>query len=83
MPVRLQYEEQDVTICPGDYLIGDLNGVVCLPQDLADRAIALLGSQAEADQNIAIDLMQGKSFQEASKEHRAHVKKAEDLERFQ
>ena len=62
-------------IHPGDYLIGDLNGVVCLPKDLAEKAIELMGSQLEADDRIAGDLEQGRSFQDASKEHRANVKK--------
>lgn len=77
--MQLQSEGLAVTIRPGDYLIGDLNGVVCLPKDLAEKAVALMGYQVEADGKIARDLARGRSFQEASKEHRANVKKAEDL----
>ena len=66
-------------ISPGDYLIGDLNGVVCLPKQLAEKAVALMASQVEADERIARDLREGRSFQEASKEHRAKVKRVEDL----
>lgn len=33
--VKLQTEDQDIAIYPGDYSIADLNGVVVLPQDLA------------------------------------------------
>ena len=79
VPVRLQSEEQEATISPGDYLIGDLNGVVCLPNGLAEKAIALMASQVEADEKIAKDIQNGRTFQEASKEHRAKVKKVEDL----
>lgn len=79
MPVQLQTEDQDATISPGDYLIGDLNGVVCLPKTLAKEVVALIPSQVEADERIAKDIMQGKTFQAASKEHRAGVKKVEDL----
>lgn len=68
-------EEQEVTIDPGDYLIGDLNGVVCLPKYLAEKAVDLMASQVEADERIASDIKQGRSFAEASKEHRASVKK--------
>jgi regulator of RNase E activity RraA len=64
---------QDATISPGDYLIGDLNGVVCLPKGLAERAVALIGSQVEADEYIARDLKLGRTFSEASKEHRASI----------
>lgn len=79
VPVRLQSEDQESTISPGDFLIGDLNGVVCLPKGLAEKAIALMASQVEADEKIAKDLQNGRAFQEASKEHRAKVKQVEDL----
>ncbi|KAG4414848.1 hypothetical protein IFR04_011986 [Cadophora malorum] len=57
VPVQLQSPDQDATINPGDYLIGDLDGVV------------------EADIKVAEDLDRGVSFGEASKKHRAGVKK--------
>jgi len=46
---------------------------------LAEKAVALMASQVEADEKIARDLKHGRSFQEASKEHRANVKNVEDL----
>ena len=79
MPVRLQSEEQEATIHPGDYLIGDLNGVVCLPKGLAEKVVALIPSQVEADESIAADVNEGKTFADASKQRRARVKKPEDL----
>lgn len=79
MPVQLQSEHQGVTINPGDYLIGDLNGVVCLPKALADKVIALIPSQVEADEMVASDIAKGIPFAAASKERRAGVKGSEDL----
>lgn len=38
-----------------------------------------MGSQVEADEMIARNMKDGRTFQEASKEHRAKVKKVEDL----
>ncbi|KAF2236535.1 RraA-like protein [Viridothelium virens] len=73
-PVRLQSEDQEAVINPGDYLIGDLNGVVCLPQGLAEKALELMKSQVEADEKIGADIKKGRTFTEASKEHRAGVK---------
>lgn len=73
-PVQLQCEDQAAIIHPGDYLIADLNGVVLLPKDLAQRAIELLASQVEADERVAEDLKRGRAFSEAAKEHRASVK---------
>lgn len=78
-PLPLHSADQNATIHPGDYLIGDLNGVVCLPKELAEKAVALMASQVEADEKVAEDLKRGRSFQEASREHRAGVVKVEDL----
>ncbi|RFU29409.1 hypothetical protein B7463_g6923, partial [Scytalidium lignicola] len=71
VPVKLRSDEQDVTINPGDYIIGDLNGVVCLPRELAEKVAARLAPQAEADRLVALDLLAGVKFAEASKKHRA------------
>ena len=79
VPVRLQSEEQEAVVCPGDYLIGDLNGVVCLPKGLAEKAVMLMESQVEADKRIKRDLEGGRPFAESSREQRAKVMKAEDL----
>ncbi len=79
MPVRLQSEVQEAVVHPEDYLIGDLNGVVCLPRGLAERAVALMASQVEADERIKRDLEGGRPFGESSGVHRAGVKKVEDL----
>ncbi|GAM86468.1 hypothetical protein ANO11243_044820 [Dothideomycetidae sp. 11243] len=73
-PVRLQSDEQDAVINPGDILIADLNGVVCIPQDLAPRIVELMASQADADEKVAADIKAGKTFTDASKEHRSKVK---------
>ncbi|KAL9099344.1 MAG: hypothetical protein Q9163_005149 [Psora crenata] len=77
--VQLQSTGQDAVIHPGDYLIGDLNGVVCLPKQLADKVLALMPSQVEADEKIIHDIQQGRSFAEASKQHRSRVKTAQDI----
>ncbi|KAL8726773.1 MAG: hypothetical protein Q9166_006512 [cf. Caloplaca sp. 2 TL-2023] len=80
-PVTLQSPEQpDVIIRSGDYLIGDVDGVVCLPPALVATVLKLLPSQTAADQSIAKDLAQGKTFTKASKYHRAGVMTVEDLQ---
>ncbi|KAK4193263.1 ribonuclease E inhibitor RraA/Dimethylmenaquinone methyltransferase [Podospora australis] len=69
VPVKLQSEEQRdyMAISPGDYLIGDLNGVVLLPKNLAERAVELIPKQVEADEKMAVEIKKGMSFVEASK----------------
>ncbi|KAH8906167.1 RraA-like protein [Coniochaeta sp. PMI_546] len=71
VPVKLQTDEQDITINPGDYLIGDLNGVVVLPKDLAEKAIPLMAQQVAADSKMAVEIEKGMTFAEASKRFRS------------
>ena len=66
-------------INPGDYLVADLNGVICIPQELVEKVVALIPSQVEADERIAKDLQAGRNFVESTKEHRASVKAARDV----
>ncbi|KXT05589.1 hypothetical protein AC579_10109 [Pseudocercospora musae] len=75
-PVRFNSEDQDTTIHAGDILMADLNGVVCLPRELAEQVLDLMPSQVEADEKIAADMKRGWGFSEASKKHRAQVKQA-------
>jgi regulator of RNase E activity RraA len=71
VPVKLQTDEQDMTINPGDYLIGDLNGVVVLPKELAEKAIPLMAKQVTADEKMAAAIKEGMSFAEASRKFRS------------
>ncbi|KAK0283628.1 hypothetical protein LTR35_006087 [Friedmanniomyces endolithicus] len=74
-PVRLNSDDQDAVIHPGDILVGDLNGVVCIPQHLAEKVIDLIPSQLEADEKVAADIKDGRLVAESMKEHRSGVKK--------
>lgn len=71
VPVKLQTDEQDIKINPGDYLIGDINGVVVLPRELAEKAIPLMAKQVEADSKMAVEIEKGMTFAEASKKFRS------------
>ena len=73
-PVRLQSEDQDAVINPGDIIIADMNGVVCIPQSLAEKVVDLIPSQVEADEKVAAEIWQGRTVAESMKEHRAKVK---------
>jgi regulator of RNase E activity RraA len=62
-----QGDGQSFTISPGDYLIGDLNGVVLLPMRLAPQILPLMQKQVEADEKMAKAIVEdGMSFAEAS-----------------
>ncbi|KAL1842939.1 hypothetical protein VTK73DRAFT_2967 [Phialemonium thermophilum] len=71
VPVRLQTDEQDMTVRPGDYIVGDLNGVVVLPRELAAQALPLMEKQVAADAQMAEAIKKGMPFSEASKKFRA------------
>ncbi|OTA58592.1 RraA-like protein [Hypoxylon sp. EC38] len=68
--VKLQTNEQNMEIRPGDYLIADLNGVVVLPVELAEQALPLMQKQVEADDKMAIEIKKGMTFTDASKKFR-------------
>ncbi|OIW25717.1 RraA-like protein [Coniochaeta ligniaria NRRL 30616] len=68
--VKLQTDEQDMTVNPGDYIIGDLNGVVVLPRDLAEEVLPLMARQARADADMAVEIKRGMSFAEAARKFR-------------
>jgi regulator of RNase E activity RraA len=70
-PVKVSNDGQDITINPGDYLIGDVNGVVVLPKDLAEQALPLMAKQVEADSKMAVEIQKGMTFTEASKRFRS------------
>lgn len=70
VPVKLQSDSQDITVNPGDYLMGDLNGVVVIPKEIADETLPLMAKQVEADSNMAVEINMGVSFTEAAKKFR-------------
>lgn len=70
VPVRLASDEVEVEIRPGDYLIGDLNGVVALPRELAPEVLPLMEKMVEADDRMMVEIRKGMGFDEASKKFR-------------
>lgn len=71
VPVRLASGEADVEVRPGDYLVGDLNGVVVLPRELAEEALPLMKKSVEADDRMMVEIKKGMGFEEASKKFRS------------
>lgn len=61
---------QSVQVRPGDYIIGDLNGVVCLPRDMVKEALKVMPSIVDQDTKVATDLANDVGFVEASNRHR-------------
>jgi len=59
VPVRLNSDAQEAWIQPGDYIIADLNGVVRLPEELAERLLDAIPETAEADDKCAEGIRAG------------------------
>ncbi len=70
VPVTTESPHQSITVYPGDYIVGDLDGVVVVPQGLADEAVRLMRPQVEADERMADAIRGGTSFTEASTKFR-------------
>lgn len=60
----------EATISPGDRIVGDLNGVICVPMSIASQVVELLPQLGEAESRVEADIDQGVSFAVASKKHR-------------
>lgn len=70
VPVKLATDEQDMEVRPGDYIVGDLNGVVVCPRELAEKVIPIVQKMVEADDKVMAALQEGMGFEEASKKFR-------------
>ncbi|KAK7699171.1 hypothetical protein SLS57_012449 [Botryosphaeria dothidea] len=70
VPVKLQSSIQEAVINPGDYIIADLDGVVCLPQDLAEKVLEIVPGIVTADERCAEAIKNGMTVEEAFKTYR-------------
>lgn len=67
VPVQLNSEIQKAatTINPGDFIIADLDGVVCCPKDLVQRVLEIIPAIAAADAKSGEAIKAGMSVEEA------------------
>ena len=70
VPVRLNSTIQERWINPGDFIIADLNGVVCVPQALVTQVLDAVPGIAETNQRCADAIKQGRTVAETFKEFR-------------
>jgi regulator of RNase E activity RraA len=59
-----------VRVRPGDVIVADGSGVVCIPADLAERVAELATGYAEDDRSAAADIAKGLPFREAMARYR-------------
>lgn len=59
-----------VTINPGDWMLADEDGVVCVPQEMTREVLGLAEKGREVDERCMEDIRQGRRIQETFNEHR-------------
>jgi regulator of RNase E activity RraA len=59
----------DCVVCPGDWVVGDIDGVVVVPAALAERALALALEKVRGENCVREELRQGRSVREVFAEH--------------
>ncbi|KKP04641.1 hypothetical protein THAR02_03254 [Trichoderma harzianum] len=73
VPVRLNSAGQEAWIRPADILIGDLNGVVCIPREALKSCLDILPDIVNADTKCAEDILKGQSFAEVLRKHKGKL----------
>ena len=66
---RCRIEIGDVEIRPGDAMIGDVDGVVVVPQAVEDEAFGRALAKARAEKNVLSDVRNGMLAKEAFRKH--------------
>lgn len=76
---RVQMDDVNVPVSiggarvhPGDILLGDADGVVCLPNDHVDAILGICADIEEAEEHIRAAIDGGMRLDDARKEFRYH-----------
>jgi len=59
-----------VVVRPGDFMYGDLDGIVAVPRELADVALAKAWEKATGENKVRDELAKGRSVREVFAEYR-------------
>ncbi|KAA1471782.1 RraA-like protein [Dentipellis sp. KUC8613] len=60
----------DVTVHPGDWLVADVDGVVCIPKELVEEVGKLATKGREVDAKCEVDIKKGLGVGASFKKHR-------------
>lgn len=61
---------EPVTVRPGDWLVADVDGVVCVPKELVERVAELARKGKEVDARCLEDIQKGVGVKESFRRHR-------------
>lgn len=70
IPIKINDDRLGVVVESGDYIVGDLNGVVAVPKSHIKQVLELLPQLVEAERRVTEDIDNGASFAEATGRHR-------------
>src|SRR5699024_10131364 len=57
-----------VTVNPGDFVLGDEDGVIIIPQEVVEKVLIEVEALTETEQKIRVELSKGLSLQDALKQ---------------
>jgi regulator of RNase E activity RraA len=59
-----------VHIKPGDWMVGDEDGVVCVPREMVERVVQRASAAREVDERCLKDIKDGLGVRESFRKHR-------------
>jgi regulator of RNase E activity RraA len=59
-----------INVSPGDVIVGDVNGVVCIPQQQVGEVVKVAQSISGCDEKCRVDVANGMTLREAFAKHR-------------
>lgn len=70
VPIKLNSAIQEAWVVPGDYIVADLNGVVCIPEALLEDTLRAIPGIVEVDKRCADGIKRGRKVEEVFKDFR-------------